>query len=77
MPHVILNGAKVMQIEVKDLNIKFIDSLNFFIMPLSALPEAFGLKEMEKGFFRISSIRKRMKNIAVPYPTPSIMTPMG
>ena len=51
MPHVILNGAKVMQIEVKDLNIKFIDSLNFFIMPLSALPEAFGLTEMEKGFF--------------------------
>jgi hypothetical protein len=34
-----------------DLHIKVIDSLNFLPMKLSALPKAFGLTELKKGWF--------------------------
>ena len=45
----IRNGAKLLQ--VKHNNIRFIDSLSFFQMPLSALPKTFGITELKKGFF--------------------------
>lgn len=32
-------------------NVKFIDSLNFLPMPLSAMPKAFGEDELCKGYF--------------------------
>ena len=32
-------------------NVKFIDSLNYFHMPLSALPKAFGFPDTSKGTF--------------------------
>ncbi|CAH2021037.1 unnamed protein product [Acanthoscelides obtectus] len=32
-------------------NVKFLDSLNYFPMPLTALPKAFDLKELKKGYF--------------------------
>ena len=51
LPNLILNGAKVMSIEIPEAKIKFIDSLNFLTMPLAKLPEAFGLSELSKGFF--------------------------
>ena len=35
----------------KDLQIKIIYSLNFLPMKLSELPQAFGLKEIKKGWF--------------------------
>ena len=31
--------------------VRFIDSLSFFTMPLSAFPKTFGLRELKKGFF--------------------------
>ena len=31
--------------------IRFIDSLSFFQMPLSAFPKTFGLTELKKGYF--------------------------
>ena len=43
------NGAKLLQVTMD--NIKFIDSLSFFQMPLSAFPKTFGLTELKKGFF--------------------------
>lgn len=47
-PEIILNGTKILKFEVE--NIRFIDSLSFFMQPLSALPKSFGLND-EKGFF--------------------------
>ena len=31
--------------------IRFMESLSFFTMPLSAFPKTFGLRELKKGFF--------------------------
>jgi len=45
----IRNGAKLLQ--VKHNTIRFIDSLSFFQMPLSAFPKTFGLTELKKGYF--------------------------
>ena len=46
-PTVIMNGSKIILMEIA--NVKFIDSLNYFHMPLSSLPKAYGLNEIEKG----------------------------
>ena len=43
------NGCKLL--EVKHDRIRFIDSLSFFQMPLSAFPKTFGLTEFKKGYF--------------------------
>ena len=44
------NGCKLL--EVKHDRIRFIDSLSFFQMPLSAFPKTFGLTELKKGYFQ-------------------------
>ena len=43
------NGCKLL--EVKHDRLRFIDSLSFFQMPLSAFPKTFGLTEVKKGYF--------------------------
>ena len=43
------NGCKLL--EVKRDRIRFIDSLSFFQMPLSAFPKTFGLIELKKSYF--------------------------
>ena len=43
------NGGKLMQ--VTHDRIRFIDSLSFFQMPLSAFPKTFGVTELKKGYF--------------------------
>jgi len=43
------NGCKLL--EVQHDRIRFIDSLSFFQMPLSAFPKTFGLTEPKKGYF--------------------------
>jgi hypothetical protein len=48
-PSVILSGSKIILMEI--LSAKFIDSLNYLHMPLSALPKAYGLGNIEKGTF--------------------------
>ncbi|XP_033214685.1 uncharacterized protein LOC117171456 isoform X1 [Belonocnema kinseyi] len=50
-PKVILNGTKIMLMQVGEC--KFVDSLNYMPMPLSALPKAFGLtgEHSKKGAF--------------------------
>ena len=48
-PSVILNDTKIILMEI--MNVKFLDSLNYLHMPLSALPKAYGLTEIEKGTF--------------------------
>ncbi|KAK3926345.1 putative DNA polymerase [Frankliniella fusca] len=44
-----LQGAKILCMEVG--NWKFIDSLMFLPMPLSAMPKSFGLTELKKGYW--------------------------
>ena len=45
-----MRGTQIILMEIQ--RIKFIDSLNFFPMPLSALPKAFGLKNvLKKRYF--------------------------
>lgn len=49
-PELIMRGTKITMMSMD--NVKFIDSLNYFPMPLSALPKAFDLgPEMKKGYF--------------------------
>ena len=48
LPSLILNGAKIMSMEIESAEIKFRDSLNFLPMPLKALPKTFGLTELKK-----------------------------
>ena len=43
------NGGKVLQLTLG--KIRFIDSLSFFQMPLSAFLKTFGLTELKKGIF--------------------------
>ena len=47
------NGGKVLQLtyDNEGATIRFIDSLSFFTMPLSAFPKTFGLRKLKKGFF--------------------------
>ena len=48
-PQVIMNGSKIMSMTAG--NIRFKDSCNFMAFPLAALPKAFGLTELKKGYF--------------------------
>ena len=52
LSNIVYNSAKIMSMQIGNgLNIRVLDSLNFLPMPLAALPAAFGLKELKKGYF--------------------------
>ena len=68
---IIYNGSKIMYMAVeKDLHIKVIDSLNFLPMKLASLPNAFGLKELKKGWFPHYFNTKANQQYSGPYPEP-------
>lgn len=49
-PELIMRGSKIILLEID--RVKFIDSLNYFPIPLSALPSAFDLPpDFKKGYF--------------------------
>ena len=50
-PFTIFAGQKIMCLSVKELQIRFIDSLCFITKPLKAFPKIFGIPELKKGFF--------------------------
>jgi hypothetical protein len=50
-PFIIFAGSKIQYLSIKELNIRFIDSLSFLTMPLKAFPKTFGQKELKKGYF--------------------------
>jgi hypothetical protein len=50
-PKVIKTGSKLLELKHQTLNIRIIDSVNFFAAPLSGLPKMFGLKNDCKGHF--------------------------
>ena len=52
VPKLIFSGTKVMYMHVeRGLDIRVLDSLNFLPMRLAALPKAFDLSEIKKGWF--------------------------
>ena len=68
------NGCKLL--EVQHDRIRFIDSLSFFQMPLSAFPKTFGLTELCKGYFPHKFNRPEHQNYVGPY-MPETMSPEG
>ena len=67
--NIIYSGSKIMSMSVGDsLNIRVIDSLNFLPMRLAALPKAFGLKELKKGYFPHFFNLDENQNYVGPYP---------
>ena len=50
VPKVIMNGSKIMCLELEERTLKIIDSYLFLSMRLSKFPEALGLKDIAKGF---------------------------
>ena len=74
------NGCKLL--EVKHDRIRFIDSLSFFQMPLSAFPKTFGLTELCKGYFPHKFNIPEHQNYvdivsALDYYMPETMSPEG
>ena len=45
----IMKGNKILKLDIA--NVRYIDSLLFFLQPLAALPKCFGLQSTAKGFF--------------------------
>ncbi|XP_061170447.1 uncharacterized protein LOC133179772 [Saccostrea echinata] len=69
--HIIYSGSKIMSMTVgRGLNMRFLDSLNFFQMPLSRLPKTFGLTELKKGYFPHFFNRPENQTYVGPYPPP-------
>tara|TARA_R110000737_G_scaffold9316_2_gene25072 strand:+ start:99 stop:4193 length:4095 start_codon:yes stop_codon:yes gene_type:complete len=50
-PFIIWGGQKIITMSIKELGIRFIDSLSFITMPLKCFPKTFGQKELKKGYF--------------------------
>ena len=50
-PYCIYAGTKIMSMDIQDLQIRFIDSLNFVASALATFPKTFDLKETKKGYF--------------------------
>lgn len=54
----------------RGLNIRICDTLNFLPMRLAALPKAFGLTELAKGYFPHYANTRDNQNYIGPYPSP-------
>ena len=68
-PHIIHNGQKIIQLEVKHgYNIRFIDSISFTLIPLRKFPNTFGLTELAKGYFPHKFNTDENQNYIGPYP---------
>ena len=67
-PYCIYHGAKIMYMEMPELRIRFIDSLNFLQMPLKSFPKTFGLDELKEGYFPHYINKECHKNYVVCIP---------
>ncbi|MCW4344201.1 MAG: hypothetical protein N0E48_12745 [Candidatus Thiodiazotropha endolucinida] len=78
LPNVIMSGSKYMSVEVPICKLRFIDSLNFIPMALADMPEAFGEKELTKGFFPHLYNRKENQALILDHlPDRSFYNPNG
>ena len=74
-PTVIMNGAKILLLEAHGL--RFIDSLSFIAQPLRRFPEAYGLDELQKGYFPHFFNTVANQNYMGPYPERHYYDPDG
>ena len=66
---IIYSGSKIMYMSVgRGLDIRLLDSLNFLPMKLAALPKAFGLQELKKGWFPHFFNTKENQQYVGPFP---------
>ena len=72
-PKVILNGSKILCMEVCGL--KFIDSYNFLPCALAKMPAAFGLTELKKGYFPHFFNTEQNQHYVGPYPAAHYYNP--
>ena len=68
-PYCIYNGVKIMFMEIPELSIRFIDSLNFLLMQLKSFPKTFGMNELKKGYFPHYFNKKSNWNYRGPIPS--------
>ena len=72
-PSLILNGSKIILMEFD--NVKFIDSLLYFHLPLSNLPKAYGLPDISKGNFCHLFTTPENQNYVCPIPAIEMFSP--
>ena len=66
----IMQGSKILSFTESDFRLRFIDSLSFLTMRLSAMPKALGFEDKSKGHFpQKFSSEKRLQYVG-PYPPP-------
>ena len=75
-PDQIVNGAKILSMQVGGY-LKFIDSMCFLQMALGNFVEAFGLKELKKGFFPHFFNIKEHEDYVDPMPAKDYNDPEG
>ncbi|KAI8493979.1 hypothetical protein Bbelb_283260 [Branchiostoma belcheri] len=68
VPTVIYNGAKIMAMQIPQMNIKFIDSFNFLPMALAKFPKTFGFEDISKGYFPHLFVSTETMNYRGPIP---------
>ncbi|XP_028517608.1 uncharacterized protein LOC110247906 [Exaiptasia diaphana] len=76
-PSVIMNGGKILSIDVREQNIKFLDSMAFLPMRLSAFPKTFGFDELKKGYFPHHFNTPNNQSYIGPLPDASFYDPDG
>jgi len=72
-----MNRAKILSIDVKEQNIKFLDSMAFLPMRLAALPKTFGFNELRKGYFPHHFNTSSNQSYIGPLPDASFYDPDG
>ena len=77
LPKLILNGAKIMSMDLEEAEIKFRDSLKFLPMPLKPCQKTLGLTELKKGYFPHFFNRKENQNYVSPRPSVENYDPDG
>ncbi|VDI57140.1 Hypothetical predicted protein [Mytilus galloprovincialis] len=69
---IIFDGSKIVYMHVsKNLDLTFLDSINFINMKLSKIPQCFGLQELQKGHFPHLFNTQEHQSYKGPYPAAS------
>lgn len=68
-PYTIYDGTKLNLLEIPDIKLKIIDSINFVQGSLSSFPKTFGLTELKKGYFPHFFNKKYNQSYVGPMPS--------
>lgn len=69
--NMLMTGCKILSFEEPDYELRFIDSLSFLPMRLSAMPKALGFTDQTKGYFPHRFSSEKHLTYKGPYPPPS------